>query len=94
MCRHFPAGSQILQLQGALPEGLAAAAARKPDGTYTVALVNFGDSAQEVSLRLPGECEGYDLQLYNDHLEKQTVPATNRPTVLLPAQTFAIFAKE
>ena len=93
MCRHFPAGSRILRLQG-LPEGMAATAAQKPDGTYAVALVNFGDQAREVALQLPGTCDGYDLQFFSGHLEKQAVPSTGHPAFTMPAQTFAIFAKE
>ena len=93
MCRHFPAGSRILRLQG-LPEGMAATAAQKPDGTYAVALVNFGEQAQEMVLRVPATCDGYSLQFYSDHLEKQAVPASDHPAFTMPSQTFAIFAKE
>ena len=93
MCRHFPSRSQILRLQG-VPEGMAATAARKPDGTYAVALVNLAEQAQKVRLLLPEPCDGYSVQYYTDHLEKQSVPASSQPVLTVPAQAFALFATE
>ncbi|MBR6881562.1 MAG: hypothetical protein IKN06_01170 [Bacteroidales bacterium] len=73
---------------------MAAVAARKPDGTYAVALVNLGEQAQKVRLRLPETCDGYSVQYYTDHLEKQSVPASRQPDLTIPAQAFALFAIE
>ena len=94
MCRNFPAGSRILRIKEKLPEGVAATAARTPDGNYSVAMVNFGDKDREISLKLPAECEGYSLQFYSDKLEARTAPAGAKQEFVLPAQSFAIFAKE
>ena len=91
MCRHFPAGSTILKLDGHLPADVTATAARKPDGSYAVAFVNVGDEDQLLDLRLPGAADGYCLQTFRDSLAAP-VPCGKR--ILVPAQTFAIFAKD
>ena len=95
MCRHFPAGSTVLRLDGGLPEGVAAVAARTPDGAYSVAVVNFGGQSHRVRLSIPEGGEGYGLTLYRDGLQKQEVSAGDGTcTFIVPAETFAIFAKE
>ena len=92
MCRHFPRGSRILKLSGALPSGVAAVAAQLPDGSYSVALVNFGSRDHTVALTLPVEAEGYTLQTFRTAvLESQAVSGS---CFELPSQSFAIFAKE
>lgn len=91
MCRHFPAGSRIMKLEGALPAQVAGVAAILPDGSCSVALVNWGSGEHVVKLSLPVEAEGYSLQTFRTALEKQAVSGT---TFILPAQSFAIFAKE
>ena len=94
MCRNFPSGSEILRIGETLPEGVAATAARTPDGSYSVAMVNFGDKDRKISLKLPEECSGYSLQFYSDKLEKRLAPTSERQYFILPARTFAIFAAE
>lgn len=94
MCRNFPAGSEILRIREELPEGVAATAARTPDGSYSVAFVNFGDKPLDICLNLPVSCEGYSLQFYSDTLVKQQSSSSDKQSFVLPAQTFAIFAKE
>ena len=91
MCRHFPRGSRILKLSGALPSGVAAVAAQLPDGSYSVALVNFGSSARTVELSLPVEAEGYCLQTFTSALEKKAISGSSFD---LPSHSFVIFAKE
>jgi hypothetical protein len=91
MCRHFPAGSRIMKLEGALPAQVVGVAAILPDGSCSVALVNWGSGEHVVKLSLPVEAEGYSLQTFRTALEKQAVSGT---TFILPAQSFAIFAKE
>ena len=91
MCRHFPAGSQILKLSGVLPAGVSAVAAQLPDGSYSVALVNFGSDDRTVSLSLPVEAEGYSLTTWKGSLASSPVSGT---CFELPSQSFAIFAKE
>ena len=91
MCRHFPSGTRIVKLEGDLPSGVAATAGFLPDGSCTVALVNWGEKDCPVRLQLPVSIEGYSLTTYSTALEKQHVTNTS---FILPAQTFAIFAKE
>ena len=90
MCRHFPAGSKILELEGDLPENVASTAAQLPDGSYSVAFVNYGSESHPIDLKLPVSFEGYSLQTYHSGLEKK--PVSNGRFVL-PAQTFAIVSK-
>lgn len=90
MCRHFPAGSKIVKIDGNLPEGLAATAALLPDGSCSVALVNFGEKDIELALNLPVEVSGYSLQTYDTKLEKQPFSGG---AFTLPAQTFALIAQ-
>lgn len=90
MCRHFPAGSTILKLAGKLPADVAAVAARKPDGSYAVAFVNFGDKDQSIDLQLPVPVQDYGLQTWPASPEA----AVSSGRFTLPSQTFAIFAKE
>lgn len=94
MCRNFPSGSKILRLKGTLPEGLAAAAAQTPDGNYSVAMVNWGKSERSVRLNLPERCEGYSVQFFKDSLQKTAASGGKAFSFVLPAETFAIFAKE
>ena len=91
MCRHFPAGSEIRKLSGNLPEGVAATAAVLPDGSYSVALVNFGDKDRIIRLEFPAGTAGYTLTTFKDKLEKTQLDGA---TFELPYQSFAIFAKE
>ena len=90
MCRHFPAGSKILEQEGDLPENVASTAAQLPDGSYSVAFVNYGSESHPIDLKLPVSFEGYSLQTYHSGLEKK--PVSNGRFVL-PAQTFAIVSK-
>lgn len=91
MCRHFPAGSRILKLDGSLPENVAATAAGLPDGTYSVAFVNFGDKDHSIELKLPVPADGYILKTYHAGLGTQSVSGGR---FTLPAQTFAIVCQE
>ena len=91
MCRHFPAGSRIVKLEGSFPDHVAGVAAILPDGSCSVALVNWGSKEHQVILSLPFEAEGYTLQTFQSSLEKQAISGTS---FNLPAQSFAIFAKE
>lgn len=91
MCRHFPAGSRILKLNGSLPEGVAATAALLPDGSYSVAFVNFGDEDHSIDLALPVPAEGYSLKTYRTGLEHQPYSGGR---FVLPAQTFALVCYE
>ena len=91
MCRHFPAGSRIVKLAGSLPEGVAATAAILPDESVSVAVVNFSEKDYSIDLQLPVSVEGYSLQTFRTKLEKQAVTGG---AFTLPAQTFAILAKE
>ena len=91
MCRHFPAGSRILKLNGSLPEGVAATAALLPDGSYSVAFVNFGDEDHSIDLALPVSAEGYSLKTYRTGLEQQPYSGGR---FALPAQTFALVCHE
>lgn len=91
MCRHFPRGSRILQLSGALPKDVAAVAAQLPDGSYSVALVNFGSYGREVNLTLPVSPEDYSLYTYSSALKKKELTGSSFE---LPSQSFAIFVKE
>lgn len=90
MCRHFPAGSRIVKLEGALPADVAGTAALLPDGSSSVALVNFGPKDYPIELTLPVPVEGYSLQTFRTSLEKKAVSGTS---FTLPAQSFAIFAQ-
>ena len=90
MCRHFPAGSRIVKLEGDLPADVAGTAAILPDGSCSVALVNFGSKDYPVELSLPEPVEGYFLQVFRTSLEKRAVSGTS---FTLPAQSFAIFAQ-
>ncbi len=94
MCRNFPAGSKILRIKEEMPEGVAATAAQTPGGSYSVALVNFGSQDREISLNLPEGGEGYSLQFYGEGLEKRPASTSAKQSFVLPARTFAIFAKE
>ena len=94
MCRNFPAGSKILRIKEEMPEGVAATAAQTPGGSYSVALVNFGSQDREISLNLPEGGEGYSLQFYGEGLEKRPASSSAKQSFVLPARTFAIFAKE
>lgn len=94
MCRNFPAGSDILRTEGSLPEDMAMTAALTPDGTYSVALVNWGRESRNVSVKIPGDVKGYSLQLFKDQLVKAGLPDRNRLVVEIPAETFAIISKE
>ena len=91
MCKHFPAGSRIVKLEGKLPSQVAAVAAILPDGSCSVALVNWGKKDFQVTLDMPEPVEGYCLQRFQNKLEKQAVSGS---AFTLPGQTFAIFAKE
>lgn len=94
MCRNFPAGSDILRTKSNLPEDMAVTAAITPEGTYSVALVNWGSRSHDVTVKLPDICEGYSLQLFKDRLVKHSLPEGDEQTIVLPAQTFAIISKE
>ena len=91
MCRHFPSGTRIVKLEGDLPAAVAGTAGILPDGSCTVALVNWGEKDCPVRLQLPVSVEGYSLTTYSTALEKKQIANTS---FILPAQTFAIFAKE
>ena len=91
MCRHFPAGSRILRLEGSLPENVAATAALLPDSTYSVAFVNFGDQKQVIDLGLPVSVDGYSLRTWPSDLEPKPVSGRR---LELEAQSFAIIARE
>ena len=90
MCRCFPAGSRIVKLDGKMPEGVAATAAVLPDGTYSVALVNFGDRDLFVNLNLPTAVRDYSLYRFRTQLETESVPGRS---FALPAHSVAVFAK-
>ena len=90
MCRHFPAGSRIVKLDGKMPRGVAGTAAVLPDGSVSVALVNFGDRDYPVNLKLPVSAEGYSLSCFRTQLENKAVSGSS---FVLPAQTFAVFAQ-
>jgi hypothetical protein len=90
MCRCFPAGSRIVKLEGKMPEGVAGTAAVLPDGTYSVALVNFGDRDLFVNLNLPTAVRDYSLYRFRTQLETESVPGRS---FSLPAQSVAVFAK-
>ena len=90
MCRHFPAGSRIVKLDGKMPRGVAGTAAVLPDGSVSVALVNFGNRDYPVNLKLPVSAEGYSLSCFRTQLENKAVSGSS---FVLPAQTFAVFAQ-
>lgn len=94
MCRNFPAGSDILRTKGKLPKDMAITAAITPEGTYSVALVNWGSKPRNVSVSLPAVCEGYCLQLFKDYPVKSPLPEGNEQIIEIPAETFAIISKE
>ena len=90
MCRCFPAGSRIVELDGKMPAGVAGTAAVLPDGSVSVALVNFGDRDHTVKLNLPVSARDYTLYRYQTRLETES--AVN-PSFILPAQSVAVLAK-
>jgi len=79
-----------VEVRGNLPEVVAATAALLPDGSCSVALVNFGDKDIDVALNLPVEVKDYSLQTYNTKLEKMPFSGG---AFTLKAQTFAIVAR-
>ena len=92
MCRFFPSGSKIMRLEGDLPDGVAATAAILPDGSYSVATVNYSGKDQIIRLELPTGAEGYIVARYQaGGFETRKMRGT---TYELPSQSFAIFAKE
>ena len=92
MCRHFPAGSKIMRLEGELPENVDAVAAILPDGSYSIAAVNYSDKDQIIRLELPTGTSGYMLSCYDaGGFRSHKIIGT---TYELSAQSFAIFAKE
>ena len=92
MCRHFPVGSKIMRLEGELPENVDAVAAILPDGSYSIAAVNYSDKDQIIRLELPTGTSGYMLSCYDaGGFRSHKIIGT---TYELSAQSFAIFAKE
>ena len=94
MCRHFPAGSKILRLNGDLPEGVSAVAALTPDGSYSVAFVNWGEADRTVRLEIPGECKGYSMTTFDGALHTLALDSNKCFDLVLSSGTFAIFASE
>ena len=90
MCRCFPAGSRIVKLEGKMPEGVAGTAAVLPDGSVSVALVNFGGRDYPVNLNLPVSVRGYTLSCFRTRLEERTVSGSS---FVLPAQSVAVLAR-
>jgi hypothetical protein len=92
MCRRFPRGSKIMRLSGELPEGVDAVAAILPDGTYSIATVNYSDRDQIIRLELPTGADGYMVSRFDvEGFEARKMVGT---TYELPSQSFAIFAKD
>ena len=92
LCRRFPRGSKIMRLSGDLPDGVDAVAAILPDGSYSIATVNYSDRDQIIRLELPTGADGYVLtRLDAEGLQCRKMIGT---TYELPSQSFAIFAKE
>ncbi len=90
MCRCFPAGSRIVKLDGKMPAGVAGTAAVLPDGSVSVALVNFGDRDYPVNLNLPVSVQGYTLSCFRTRLEERTVSGSS---FVLSAQSVAVLAR-
>ena len=65
MCRHFPAGCDILACEVPQREGLRVAAARK-DAAYSVAAVNFSQEPCTLEIVLPGDFAGGVLYRYTE----------------------------
>ena len=65
MCRHFPAGCDILACEVPQREGLRVAAARK-DAAYSVAAVNFSQEPCTLEIVLPGAFAGGVLYRYTE----------------------------
>ena len=70
--------------------GVAGTAAILPDGSVSVALVNFGDRDRTVDLTLPVTVQDYTLYRFRTRLESQVVSGS---TFVLPAQSVAVLAK-
>lgn len=65
MCRHFPAGCDVLACEVLQREGLRVAAARK-DAAYSVAAVNFSQEPCTLEIVLPGDFAGGVLYRYTE----------------------------
>jgi hypothetical protein len=79
-----------VKLEGKMPRGVAGTAAVLPDGSVSVALVNFGDRDRTVDLTLPVTVQDYTLYRFRTRLESKAVSGS---TFVLPAQSVAVLAK-
>ena len=101
MCKYFPAGTDILEVAGNLPEGIHCTAGKTEHGNYSAAFVNLSDNDSNIRLALPdGAGKGYYLYTFRDSQNgpelEGPVPATVRNgkvAVELPAQSFAIVTR-
>ena len=101
MCKYFPAGTDILEVAGNLPEGIHCTAGKTAQGNYSAAFVNLSDNDSKIRLALPDDAgKGYYLYTFRDSQNgpelEGPVPAAIRNgkvAVELPAQSFAIVTR-
>ncbi|MDR0938231.1 MAG: hypothetical protein LBN29_02585 [Mediterranea sp.] len=76
MCRHFPAGTDILKSTADRVSGIYAVAGTHQGG-YSLALVNVGPADKTVAIRLPQPLENASLYVYEE--ERQPKDADGFP---------------
>ncbi|MGM9764214.1 MAG: hypothetical protein ACI3ZQ_09370 [Candidatus Cryptobacteroides sp.] len=101
MCRSFPAGSDIVRIEGSFPAGIRAAAAVTEDGRQSVAFVNFSDKTRTIALDLEKELVNASYIVYRENPENEdnaleTVHDNingRQVSVTLPAGSFGILTE-
>ena len=101
MCRSFPAGTDILKINGELPYGVRATAALTYDGKQSVALVNFSEEDVKISLSLAKAFTDADYYVYRENPEKQDESLCTEMkdirgrqlSFVLPASSFGILTE-
>lgn len=66
MCRHFPAGCDILKVESGDVPGLHFAAASK-DGKHTLAAINLTEKDFEMNFMFPGGLQDGIMYIYSEH---------------------------
>lgn len=101
MCRSFPAGCDILKINGELPYGIRATAGLAGDGKQSVALVNFSEGDVEISLSLAKAFEDATYYVYRENPENEDETLRTemenikgrQVSFVLPASSFGILTE-
>lgn len=88
MCRYFPAGTDVLNVNGQLPEEIRAVAGSK-DGKFSLALVNVSDKEQIIRLQLPEDLKNVQEFVYQKDFRPKNdlgYPVPNRKNFTIPQE--------